>query len=146
MPESAYKALKEKALSVLQFKNKSISLAVFIGVNLLFVLTGLFRLSFIFMISLILMTITMVSLFVGFLGQTITPDTTPGFEAKQPEEVDSQGLQFACSVMFDLMNDAVQALRNIIILKDVKSVIVVLFPRNNGFKQTRNNHNRYWQC
>ena len=132
MSESAYKALKEKTLSVLQFKNTSISLAVFIGVNLLFIFTGLFKLSFIFLISVILMTVCMVSLFVGFLGQTITPDITPGYEAKQPEEVDSTGLQFACSVIFDLVNDAVQALRNIIILKDVKSVIVVCVKERRG--------------
>lgn len=39
--------------------------------------------------------------------------------------MDAQSLQFVCSVIYDLLNDAVQCLRNIIVLKDSTSALFV---------------------
>ena len=123
--ESAYKSLKEKVLSTLQFQNGKISIIIFAGVNLLFLLTTVSKLSFIFLISVILMTVAMFSMFVGFLSQSFVSEETPGSEEKMPEEVDTPNLQTVCSVIYDMANDTVQALRNIIVLKDIKAVIAV---------------------
>ncbi len=76
MPES-YKALKETVLSVLTWTNRYKTLAVFGGVNALAVLTFVFKLSSIFMVSVILMTITMLALFYAFFKQAFTPPETP---------------------------------------------------------------------
>ena len=46
-------------------------------------------------------------------------------EAKEPEEIDKGNLRFVCALLYDILNDSVQALRNIIVLKDIKSVIGV---------------------
>ena len=49
-----------------------------------------------------------------------------GTENKPDEEIDETNLQLACSIIYDLLNDGVQALRNIIVVKDFTSVIFVI--------------------
>lgn len=72
------------------------------------------------------MAVTMVSLFVGIIGHAINPQTPSKLETEN-NEIDKNSLQLACSVIFDLINDAIQALRNIIVLNDIKSVVLVFF-------------------
>ena len=52
-------------------------------------------------------------------------DISSGMEPKPAEEIDENNLQLACSIIYDLLNDGVQALRNIIIVKDFTSVVLV---------------------
>ena len=49
-----------------------------------------------------------------------------GTEQKPTEDIDETNLQLACSIIYDLLNDGVQALRNIIVAKDLTSVIFVI--------------------
>ena len=79
MKEASYKQLKDKALPILTFSNKTLSYGILMGVNALFGLTLIFKLSFIFMISVICMAVTMVALFCGFLKQTFAPEQAPYF-------------------------------------------------------------------
>ena len=77
MNESSYKTLKEKALSILTFKNRNVSFTIFGIVNTLFALTIFFKYSFTFLISMIFMAITMVALFYGFYKQAFASEQTP---------------------------------------------------------------------
>ena len=79
MKEASYKQLKDKALPILTFSNKTLSYGILMGVNALFGLTLIFKLSFIFMISVICMAVTMVALFCGFLKQTFAPEQVQYF-------------------------------------------------------------------
>ena len=76
MPES-YKVLKETVLSVLMWTNRSRTLTVFVGVNALAALTLVFKLSSIFLISVILMTITMLAIFYAVFKQAFASSETP---------------------------------------------------------------------
>ncbi len=78
--ESSYNSIKEGVMSILQFKNRNLSICVFASINILFALTTFTRLSFIFLISVIMMTIAMGALFYGFISMTFSPadaNTTP---------------------------------------------------------------------
>ena len=77
--QESYRALKEKALGIFLWTNKYLSIAVLAVANLLFLFTLVFKLSFIFMISLILMTITMGAIFYGIIKSALASEETPYF-------------------------------------------------------------------
>eukprot|EP00826_Nyctotherus_ovalis_P053184 TRINITY_DN686_c0_g1_i9.p2 TRINITY_DN686_c0_g1~~TRINITY_DN686_c0_g1_i9.p2 ORF type:complete len:201 (-),score=67.92 TRINITY_DN686_c0_g1_i9:178-780(-) len=126
MSESSYQTLKAKSVSLLTFENKRVSIAVLVIVNLVFLAAVVTDLPFIFLFAVALMTVVMVALFVGLFQQAIGFDSTPDGEVPPADEVDTKNLQLACSLVFDMLNDFVQGLRNIITLRSPKIAVLVL--------------------
>eukprot|EP00831_Metopus_contortus_P042265 TRINITY_DN3341_c0_g1_i4.p2 TRINITY_DN3341_c0_g1~~TRINITY_DN3341_c0_g1_i4.p2 ORF type:complete len:173 (-),score=27.64 TRINITY_DN3341_c0_g1_i4:23-541(-) len=74
----------------------------------------------------VLLAATMAAVFYGLYKQGFPSEETPEAPAPENEEVEPRDLQIACSSLYDLLNDVVQALRNIIVLKDPQTVVCVL--------------------
>eukprot|EP00826_Nyctotherus_ovalis_P031150 TRINITY_DN2485_c0_g2_i2.p1 TRINITY_DN2485_c0_g2~~TRINITY_DN2485_c0_g2_i2.p1 ORF type:complete len:132 (-),score=27.11 TRINITY_DN2485_c0_g2_i2:315-710(-) len=129
MPESSYTALKERILYILKFKDKYLTLRVFFFGNIFLAFAALTKVPVMFLVLLSLLFIVGIYLVSAYRCRVTNNDPLvahPQFRVFN--KVNERELEFAYTLLYELLNDGVQCVRDMVMLKNIKTIAVVPLP------------------